>query len=78
MQFTGGLRLLGLLTSLILCYTCMIRRFFSIETLVFLILFGFSLGNIAYTWGAMMIFTTVRYFQEQHEDNLFNVETDEC
>lgn len=56
----------------------MIRRFFSIETLVFLILFGFSLGNIAYTWGAMMIFTTVRYFQEQHEDNLFNVETDEC
>ena len=57
--------LLALLVSLMLVYTCAIRRFFSLETLVFLILFGMSLGNIYYVWGAMMVFTAVRYFQVQ-------------
>jgi hypothetical protein len=59
--------LLGLITSLLLVYTCMIHRFFSLETFIFLFLFGLSLGNIAYGWGAMMIFTAVRYFQIQNE-----------
>ena len=57
--------LLALIVSLTLMYTCTIRRFLSLETLAFLILFGMSLGNIYYVWGAMMIFTAVRYFQEQ-------------
>lgn len=56
--------------SLIFVYKCMIRRFFSIETLLFFFLFGLSLGNLFYTWGAMMIFTAVRYFQIQDEQGL--------
>ena len=48
----------------------MAKSFFSIETLMFLILFSFSLSNMAYTWGATMIFTVVRYFQEQDEKGM--------
>lgn len=59
--------ILTFLFSLILVYTCIIRRFLSIETIFFIIIFGMSLGNFAYTWGAMMIFAAVRYFQEQQE-----------
>lgn len=59
------------LVSWIICiifvYVCMIRRIFSIETLVFIVLFGLTLMNSAYAWGAMMIFAAVRYFQEQQE-----------
>lgn len=74
--------LLGLITSLLLIYSCAIRRFLSIETLLFLFLLGFSLGNIAYTWGALLLFTSVRHFQEvlvndrgyydKEDDLLFN------
>lgn len=67
--------LIAFIISLIFTYTCMIRRFFSLESLIFLFLFGWSLGNIYYTWGAMMILTAVRYFQEQNEKGL--LDTDE-
>ena len=62
--------LIAFIVSLILVYTCAIHDFFSIETLVFLILFGMSLTNIYYVWGAMMIFTAVRYFQIQDEKGI--------
>lgn len=58
---------IALILSLLLVYRCSIRKFFSLETLFFLILLGFSLGNIAYGWGIMMLFACVRYFQEKHE-----------
>lgn len=70
--------LIAFIVSIMLFYSCMVKSFFSIETLMFLILFGFSLGNIAYTWGAMMIFTCVRFFQIQATDKQIeftNVET---
>lgn len=63
----------GLLTfiiSLILVYTCMIRSFFSIETLIFISMFGFSIGNFYYVWGTMMVFAAVRYFTIQYENGL--------
>lgn len=62
--------LIALIMSLLLVYSCAIRKFFCLETVVFLILFGMSLINIYYVWGAMMIFTAVRYFQIQHEKGL--------
>lgn len=55
--------LIGLILSLILIYTCIIRNFFSIESVIFLLLCGVSLSNIYYIWGIVMLFTTVRYFQ---------------
>lgn len=63
--------------SLIFVYTCVIKKVFSLETLMFLILFGLSINNIAYLWGALMIFAAVRYFQEnpcEHEDEFWEEE----
>ena len=59
--------LMSFIVMQILIFTCVIKRFFSVETLFWLFLFGMSFSNISYTWGAMMIFTTVRYFQIQDE-----------
>ena len=69
--------LIAFALSLMLVYTCMIRRFFSLETLSFFILIGMSLGNIYYVWGIMMIFTAVRYFQEQNERGVLIMDKDE-
>lgn len=55
--------LIAFIFSIMLFYSCMVKTFFSLETLMFLILFGFSLSNIAYTWGAAMIFTCICYYQ---------------
>ena len=41
---------------------------------VALFLFGMSFGNIPYTWGVMMLFTTVRYFQLQKETGTLNID----
>lgn len=60
--------ILGLIPSLILLYVCIIRRFLSIETILFVILFGMTLGNVAYVWGAMFMFTAIRYFQVQYDN----------
>lgn len=59
--------LIALIISLILVYTCAIHNFLSIETLVFIILFGMSLTNIYHIWSAMMIFTVVYYFQDLYK-----------
>lgn len=56
--------LLGFFASLLLIFGCVIRRFLSLESLFFLLLLGFSLGNIYYTWAVIMIFAGVRYFQD--------------
>lgn len=65
--------LIALIISLILVYTCAIHNFLSIETLVFLILFGMSLTNIYYIWGAMMIFTVVSYLRGLGNKGLLDI-----
>lgn len=47
----------------IMVYSCMIRKFFSLETLMWLILILATLNNEPFRWGCMMLFTVVRYFQ---------------
>lgn len=62
----GGINEYGLLSFLIMqliIFKCVIRRFVSLETVIWFSLFGMSFGNIPYTWGAMMVFATVSYFQ---------------
>lgn len=69
----------GLITfafSLILLFTCMIHRVLSLETLIFFLLFGLSLINIAYIWGSMMMFTAMKYFLER-DDECEETEEDE-
>ena len=57
--------LLAAILSFILVYTCMIKRILSIETLMFAMLFAFTLSNVYYVWGCMMIISSVRYFQKE-------------
>lgn len=74
-RMIGGILEYGLLSFVIMqifIYRCVIRYFFSLETMVWIFLFGMAFGNVAYTWGAMMILTTVRYFQEMYNKNGFN------
>lgn len=58
--------LIAFIISLVFIYSCVIRHFFSIETLLYLILLGFTLGNIYYAWGCLMTMTGVRCFQNNH------------
>ncbi len=68
--------ILGLIPSLILLFTCIIRRFFSLEMLMFVILFSMTLGNVAYVWGSMFMFATVRHFQEQEKTGNLEITTE--
>lgn len=56
--------LIAFIISLVFIYSCVIRHFFSLETLLYLLLLGFTLGNIYYAWGCLMIMTGVTYFQK--------------
>ena len=56
--------LIAFIISLVFIYSCVIRHFFSLETLLFLGLLGLSITNIYYVWGCFMIMTGVRYFQQ--------------
>lgn len=60
----------GLISFIVLnifVYVCVIRRFFSIESLFYILLLGFTVRNFAYAWAILFIFAAVRYFQEQQE-----------
>ncbi len=56
--------LIAFFFSLLLVFFCVIKKILSLETLIFLILFGLCLINIAYTWGAMLMFAGVKFFQD--------------
>lgn len=55
--------LLGFLASLIFVYGCCIYRFFSLETLIYIFLLMFSIGNLYITWFTLYVFATIRYFK---------------
>ena len=56
--------LISWLVQLMFVFRCMIRRVFSIETLLFVVLLGFELSSIAYAWAVMMMLSTVKYFDK--------------
>lgn len=60
--------LIALIASVIFVYSCAIRRFFSLETLCFIILLLCTIGNVYIIWSMLFIFTVTRYFKE----NLLN------
>lgn len=63
----GNIDQYGLFSFIIMqiCVLVCAFRFLSLETMMWAMVFGFSFGNIAYTWGALMLFTTIRYFQSR-------------
>lgn len=54
---------IGWIFSLILVYVCCIRRFFSIETLLWFTLGMATLGNVYFHWGIMLMMAGVRYYE---------------
>ena len=64
--------LLGLIGSLILLYSCAIRRFFSLENLYFIVLLLCSLSSEYFTWSMVMVFTAMRYFRKQQKNGCLN------
>lgn len=57
--------LLSFIISLLFVYKCMIRKLWSLESLIFLIFIGCTLSNVYYVWGIMMFFTCTKYFYTQ-------------
>ena len=60
--------LLAYIIFLALIFSCVIKRFLSIESLLFLILLGANISNIYYIWGCFMIMTGIKYFQQNRYD----------
>ena len=58
--------LIAFVISLVFIYSCVIHYFFSLESLLFLLLLGFTINNIYYMWGCFMIMTGVTYFQKNN------------
>ena len=52
----------------IIAFSLFIRRFFSLETLIWAGLLCATFCNIPYIWGIIMIFTATRYFQTQNRN----------
>ena len=76
----GGISDYGLISyiiSLIFVFGCCIKKLFSIETLIFIILMGAGIGNIAFGWGGLMLFTTATYFTttKRVHQQLININT---
>ncbi len=57
--------LVAFIVSIIFIYVCCIRRFWSLETLLWFTLGMATIGNVYFHWGTIMMMTTVRYFQQQ-------------
>jgi len=71
-QKIGGISDYGLISyiiSLIFVMVCCIRKLLSLETLIFILLLGAGISNIAYIWGILMLFTTSKYFFLKWEKN---------
>lgn len=63
----GAIEQYGILTyfiSLLFVFNCFIRKILSIETLFFILLLGSSLVNVYYVWGILMLFGTIKYFEQ--------------
>lgn len=55
--------LISYILKLIFFFICCFTSFFSLETLMFVLLFSLNIGNIAYGFAALMVFSTVKYFK---------------
>lgn len=59
----------GLVSYFLKCgmfLSCCFTSLFSIEVLMYILIFGMNIGNIAYGWGCLMIFATIKYFKTQN------------
>lgn len=64
--FIGCIQDYGLIAFIamqILVYSCTIKRLISIESLLWIFIFGMAFQNFAYTWAVLMMWTGVKFFQ---------------
>ncbi|MFI3266046.1 MAG: hypothetical protein R3Y15_02710 [Rikenellaceae bacterium] len=59
--------LVSYLCKLGLFFSCCFSGLLSLPVLMFIFLFSFNIGNIAYGWAVLMMLTTLKYFQEQQK-----------
>lgn len=57
------------ISKLIFIYACCFTAFFSLETVMFILLFGMNIGNIAYGFATLMVLATVKYFKDNTEND---------
>lgn len=65
-QKIGDINDFGLISyifSLLFVFKCCIRKFFCIETLLFAILLGFSIGSLYTCWSAMIVCMAIKYYE---------------
>ena len=55
--------MISYLLKLALFFSCCFTGLFSLEVLMFILLFSFNIGNVAYGWAALMVFSTIKYFK---------------
>jgi hypothetical protein len=58
--------LISYFTKIGMFLSCCFTSLFSIEVLMYILIFGLNIGNIAYGWGCLMIFATIKYFKYQY------------
>lgn len=61
--------LFSYITKLIFFFGCCFTSILSLETLMFILLFGMNIGNIAYGFATLMVLATIKYFKNNHQNN---------
>lgn len=59
--------MISYMSKLIFFFICCFSGLFSLEVLMFILLFSFNIGNIAYGFAALMVFSTIKYFKNKEE-----------
>lgn len=83
MSIVSGIMDYGLISYLLklgMFFSCCFLDPFSLEVLMYFLIFGMNIGNIAYGWAALMMLTTVKYFRDNkefHEDEYCSTDYDE-
>ena len=55
--------MISYLLKLLFFFMCCFSSLLSLEIVMFVLLFSFNVGNIAYGWAALMVFSTIKYFK---------------
>jgi hypothetical protein len=61
--------LISYIFKLIFFFSCCFSGFLTLETLMFVLLFLMDVGNVAYGYSMLMVFSTVKYFQKYYHAN---------
>ena len=59
------------IAKLIFFFGCCFTSIFSLETLMFILLFGMNIGNYAYGFATLMVFATIKYFKNNYKNEYY-------